>query len=75
MTTSPFVALAGVKPVVPALKDNTPVLVSVIVPAPLVTVMPSLTSSVLSTYPLTVSPISSCPLVGNVLKPVPPFSI
>jgi hypothetical protein len=57
---------------VPAILDNTPVLASVMVPKPLVTEMPAPTASVLRDYPVPL-PISSWPLVGMVLKPVPPL--
>jgi hypothetical protein len=56
---------------VPARLDKTPVLATTIVPKPLVTEMPALVPNVFRLYPVPL-PISSWPLLGIVLKPVPP---
>jgi hypothetical protein len=70
--TAPVEAVAGVKPVEPPEKDNTPELATVIVPDALVTVMPLLAVSVLRVYPVPL-PINNWPLVGMVDSPVPPL--
>ena len=71
-TTTPTAAATGVRPVVPPENDNTPVLAMVIVPAPLVTDMPEPAPRVLRVYPVPL-PISNCPSVGIVVRPVPPL--
>ena len=70
--TAPVVTVAGVRPVVPPEKDNTPELATVIAPAALVTVMPLLAVSVLRVYP-ELLPINNWPLVGIADSPVPPL--
>ena len=71
-TTTPTAAATGVRPVVPPEKDSTPSLATVIVPEPLATDMPEPAPRVLRVYPVPL-PISNCPSVGIVPKPVPPL--
>ena len=72
--TAPEVALLGVSPVVPAEKVVTPALAIEIEPAPFVMVMPVPCVRVVRVKPVPL-PISSAPLAGVDVRPVPPFAI
>ena len=71
--TAPEVALLGVSPVVPAEKVVTPALAIEIEPAPFVMVMPVPCVRVVRVKPVPL-PISSAPLAGVDVRPVPPLA-
>ena len=70
--TAPVVDVAGVKPVLPELKEATPALAIEIVPAPGVIEMPvpAVRAAAVYVVPL---PIGTCPIAGTVDIPRPPL--
>ena len=72
--TAPEEAVLGVRPVVPAEKVVTPALAIEIEPAPLVMVIPVPCVRVVRVKPVPL-PMSSAPLAGVDVRPVPPFAM